>query len=148
MTEFYGVNLDSNGVKFKKDAAVLFMNLFYLTDECGQETFKTYCEDEELDPADDESKEKFVDSYENESLTFCSTGLEQLIADYINDHVFNHEVVFRYEDYILGVESTIPEDEEDKKRIPTKKQIKEALITYLNPLLEEPFHIGWYDIHD
>lgn len=146
MTEYYGVNLDSSGAKFKKDAAALFMNLFYLTDVYGQDTYRTYCEDEELDPANDESKEKFVDNYENE--TFCSTGLEQLIADYINVNKFGYETVFRYEDYVLGVEPTIPDDEEDKKRLPTKKQIQEVLAECLNPLLEEPLHIGWYDIHE
>ena len=146
MTEYYGVNLDYSGARFKKDAAVLFMNLFYLTDVYGQDAYRTYCEDGKLDPADDESKEEFVDSYENE--TFCSTGLEQLIADYINDHVFSHETVFRYEDCVLGVEPTIPDDEEDKKRLPTKKQIQEVLAEYLNPLLEEPLHIGWYGIYE
>ena len=72
-------------------------------------------------------------------------GLEALIADTINELEFGGELVFTYEDYILGVTAYIPEDEEDIKNYPTQKRIREIFAEYVNPLLEEPVTINWFD---
>lgn len=141
---YYGVNTDSS-IHWKKDANVLFMDKFYLSTEYGKETYATYCEDGELDPNNPESKEDFVDSYEGASGGF---GLVGLIADYINDYECNHNVVFRYDDYILGVMPTIPANNEEKDNMITREKIEELLQKYLNELLEEPVSIEWYDIYE
>jgi hypothetical protein len=142
---YYGVNTDSN-IHWKKDANVLFMGKFYLLTEYGKETYATYCEDGDLDPDDDQSKEDFVDSYEND--TYGWYGLEGLIVDYINDYECDHQVVFRHEDSILGVMPTIPANDEERSKILTQEQIRVILATYLTELLEEPVVIDWYDIYE
>ncbi len=143
----YGINLDSSA-RFKKNAAVLFMDKWYLATEYGQDAYKTYCEDSDLTPNDDESKEAFVESYEND--TYCWSGLEGLLVDYINDYECDHEVVFRFEDYCIVVMAGIPENEEQKKRMLTQEDIAKILQKYLPVLLEEnsALVIRWYTIND
>lgn len=145
--EGFGVALDSE-VKFKPNASVIFMDKFYLQDDYGKDVYRVYCEDGDLDPEDDASKEEFVDSYENE--TYCWYGLEGLLTDYINDHDCDHTVRFRNEDYCIVVMATIPEDEQDKASMLTQDQIIKILQKYLCVLLDEnsPCNIQWLTIQD
>lgn len=131
--EAFGIVLDSSA-RFKDNAAVLFMNLWYLTTEYGQDTYMTYCEDSDLDPSQNESKEAFVDSYENE--VYCWDGLEGLITDYINDYECNHEVRFRNEDYCIAVPATVPKNAEERNRMLTQEDIIRILQKYFSALLK------------
>ena len=144
--EGFGVALDQ--AKFKPNANVLFMNKFYLKHQYEKETYLTYCEDNELDPEQDESKDEFVESYNND--TYCWYGLEGLLTDYINDHECNHSVTFRNEDYCIVVMATIPEDDAAKANMITQEQITKILQKYLSVLLNEhcACNIEWLTIYD
>ena len=145
LESYYGVNTDSK-IRWKENASIIFMDEFYLKDDNNKKTYVTYCEDNDLDPEDTESKEEFVENYENE--TYCWHGLEGLIADHINDCECNHNVVFRHDYYILGVMPRIPENNKERDTMLTQENIKILLTKYLNPLLEEPVIIDWYDIYE
>ena len=99
-----------------------------------------------------ENKSKFeneVDCFEYwsenvfEGDTNLVSGIEGIVVELINNQY--HETVFTYEDCCIFVQATIPIDEDDY--VPTQKEIREVLAKYLNPLIEEPVTVGWYDVY-
>lgn len=140
--EYYGVNVGSN-IKFKDNASVIFMDEIYLKGEYERNSYRNYCDDGGLNYDDDSSKEEFVDSYENDTLYggyVCRGGLEQLLADYINDREFAHEETFKYDEIIL---EEMPDAHKDSI-VATRIKIKKILAKYFSPLVEEPVSATWY----
>ena len=75
--------------------------------------------------------------------TTLTSGIEGLIVELINDQY--NDSVFSYEDCCIFVQATLPVDKADY--IPSQKEIRAILAKYLNPLIEEPITVGWYNIY-
>ena len=144
MFEMYGI--DCSKVQWKGDASVIMVDTYAKRNESFWKDYLTYCEDQEYDPEDPDSKSAWIDDYFNDC--YLWEGYEGFLTDVINHECFDGETEFCYEDYILGVRAYIPEGDEDMTKIPTKKKIREILAAYVNPLIEEPVTIEWYDIRE
>lgn len=78
-----------------------------------------YISENEGDPA--ELAEEFVDEYEDE----CGIGDWGVIVHLLRARHPNLD--FQYNDYVLYVGAYFPENEEDKKNVPTCAEIRDAV---------------------
>ena len=51
-------------------------------------------------------------------------------------------------DCLIYVPADIPADDEAKEKMLTQKDIQRILSEYVNPLLEEPAEVKWYEVRD
>ncbi len=138
--EIYGIDLSA--VKWKPDSDNTIMERFLSHDD-NKKAFEEWLSEDDGIQDDSIGRSYFVDEYENE--TYLWADIEGMITDLINREKCN-DVVFHYEDYILGVYATLPANKDDK--IISQAEIAEILAEYLNPLIEEPVSIQWYDIRE
>lgn len=101
-----------------------------------------YCEDNELERNNPESKEKFLENYEREY--DMVSGIEAFLTDFMNAKLGDR--VFYIEDYCIYAPTYIPVGDEPLDKLVTQRRIREALATYLNPFLEEPVEVNWLTI--
>ena len=136
----YGTRMDK--VTWKKDAYIILYEMVKKDEPLFKE-FKEYYE-EKKDSFENELEcfDYWMDCiFENE--TTLVSGIEGLIVELINDQY--NDSVFSYEDCCIFVQATLPVDKDDY--IPSQKEIRAILAKYLNPLIEEPITVGWYNIY-
>ncbi len=146
MSNYYGYGIDtsSDDFKLKPDAAKLLWKMAKNIDWI-EETYEAYCADKNLNP-DDGYEEAYIEDYENEFA--CSTGFEALLTDVINEFVDPAENPFVYDDCVIVVPATIPANDTEKTSMLTQQRIREILAEYINPLIEKPVVVGWYQVRE
>lgn len=132
MSAWYGVDLRK--VKWKKDVCWLIINLFYITNDKHRAEYAEWCAENGFSTEDDESKTSFANELLSRPYFWADIDM---LTDIINQDCFGGTKIFRYDDFWLYVEAYIPDDE-DRVKIPTKRQIQAILAKYLNPLIQEP----------
>ena len=78
---------------------------------------------------------EFVNSYVND---YNWDNFEGLMCDIINETLFNDAPVFQFDNARILVVPNIPENEDDKRTVPTKDDIKRILNTYMGLICTEP----------
>ncbi len=146
MSNYYGYGIDtsSDDFKLKPNAAKL---LWEKAKNIGwiEEGYEDYCHDNDLDPNGGFEGE-YIEDYENE-YTY-NTGLEALLTDVINEFVDSVEKPFVYDDYVIIVPATIPANDAERASMLTQQKIREILAEYVNPLIEDPVVVGWYQVSE
>lgn len=149
MTKYpgYGINLEK--AAFRENYAEL---LLHRIQKEVPELLQSYTEykadrqsDFEEDTPETERFEDFIRNYDSQ-IALGNYGLEGLITDLINLKEPNTVTPFDYEDCILHVPATIPENKASKDNMRTQEQIAVILSNYVNPLLKEPLAVQWYTI--
>lgn len=115
---------------------------------CGdkfRDLFEEYCKENDISKDDADSFGMFVDGYESE---YGGSDIAGLATDIINEVNFSGDAVFRCGYDSIYVEPYIPQDDDEKKRLPSVKRIKTILAEHLNPLLTEPVVLNWLDVSD
>lgn len=152
----YGLDCSDAIVRPEKEMA-FFRNHVKTCPEMWRE-FIEYCRDAD-DSFDEESlltngKDKdsidpelvigFIDGYENDSTG--TSGFGALMVDTINACLYAHEKVFVLCDMCIYVTAYIPEDGNESRRLPTRKEIRDILARYVTPYLEETGEAKWLSI--
>ena len=144
MSNYYGYGIDtsSDDFKLKPDAAKRLWEMAKNIDWV-KESYQDYCFDNDLDP-DGGFEEDYIEDYEDDNT--YNTGFEALLTDVINELVDPVEKPFVYDDCVIVVPATIPANDTEKASMLTQQKIREILAEYVNPLIEEPVVVGWYQV--
>lgn len=145
--EGYGINLSRDQVKWRENAKELIVDLFISKADTFKEEYDDYCNENGLDPEDAETKEAFVDDYNDDS-AYGSDGLEGLLINILNEYAAEkgYNAEFRYGDYCIYLPAYIPEDKEDQKKRMTIQDIQTVLKAYMSVLTENPITTEWLEI--
>ena len=139
--EGYGINLSSDQVKWRDKVKELIVDLFISKADTFKEEYDDYCSKNGLDPEDAETKEAFVDDYND--------GLEGLLIDILNEYAAEkgYNAEFSYGDCCIYLPAYIPEDKEDQKKRMTIQDIQTLLKAYMSILTENPITTEWLEIY-
>lgn len=139
----YGVVLSQ--CKFREDAPVILMQRFGLENDEILEQFHDFCGNYGHNMDDPDAMREFVGIYEDD---FVGCDLGGLLARVINDAEFGGAEYFITRDCCLYVSAAVPVDDEDRKAMPTQKEIQSYLAAYMAPLLKEPAVIDWVEVEE
>lgn len=142
----YGIDTSKEDFKYNPDTITLLWEKAK-TVSWFQSDYAEFCADWNLPPDDVETFLKYMDEYEDASLGTYNAGTEGFIANMLNALSGAAGNPFRYRDYCIFVEATIPADETEKKAMLTTERIRKIMAEYLAPLVEG-LYFEWLLIND
>ena len=141
---YMGFGLDLSSVECKPDAAEMLWKRAQKFDAIKLK-YTNFCELIDYEPGQDMTGlfEEFLEEYEDD--TGMVEGFEGLLLDTLNAAAGSK--VFKYEDYCIFVEATLPKDEEARKSMMTQEMVCGLFAAYASDLFEKPPVITWHIIH-
>ena len=144
----YGIDCSKDSYRYRPDAMKELWERAKNIDWV-KEGYAEYCGSNELDPDDEETYTEYMESYEDALQRTYNAGTEGFIADVINTLSGTAGNPFRYRDSCIFVEATLPEDDDDRNVIPTKKRIREIFEEFVGPLVyHNSARPAWIQIND
>ena len=143
MTTTHGYGADLNRAEYKADAYETLRKIF---DSKTEKRFQEYIKNEmDKNPdfdfriwktVEDKYLTRFIMRFHNYDWDWH--GFEGLLCQLINNREFGSDSpVFYYEEDYLYVPAEIPANEDEKKKMLTKEQIRTILYKYLSLLVDE-----------
>ena len=147
----YGAKIDNP--QWKEDAYSTLLSMLGPNMKSVFESYHNESKEEGYSESQEEYMKFFCDEYENS--VYGWTGIFGFIADIINENEFDGNVVFRadfndFNDFydVLYVSADIPEDEDERSKMITKKHIREIIAKYLSPTLESGLNFDYITINE
>lgn len=144
MREIEGYGIRTDTAEWIDNLHDVINNTLGQKSEVYKNKYEEYCDYNDLNPNGD-FHEEFIDGYENE--TMCTTGVEALLTDIINELEYNNDQIFFFDDCAIYTPSTIPRNEKAKELMPTQEDVQNILSRYIGPLTKKPITIEWLTIH-
>ena len=131
LTTEYGYGIVVENLKLKQNFVPTLMT--YFATETRRKDYLDFCNDENLIPGENDSFTQYCD------YAFCDyaytllTGLTIIFSEY---NKLTDENYFKCEDYCIYYPERIPKDEDDKKTLLTKEQIRKMIAEFFTEIAD------------